>query len=198
MPQAKRNIICPLFSFQVPTTCHLKGPSNKLKEACQVADSIINRTCLSWAFWQIKRTVSLLHRVPRRLSCVQQPPRGKDNESNALNVAKWPRRCPGLTMWSRLDSYWCCPSQLPQGHWCWLWTWSRGLKYPIWRPTGLFTWLHSSGDLRIRELTFCPWNSVVTMIMQYELACGQDVTEVGTDENETGKILDYFLNLDLF
>lgn len=36
------------------------------------------------------------------------------------------------------------------------------------------------------------------MIMQYELACGQDVTEVETDENETGKILDYFLNLDLF
>lgn len=151
----KETLFAHFFSFLVPT-CHLKHPSNKLKEPCQVAHSIINQTCLSWASWQIKRTVSLLHRVLRPLSCAQQPPQGKDKEDNALNVAKWPRRGPAITMWSRLDYSCCCPSELPQGHWCWAWTWSTGLKFPIWRPTGLFTWLHSSRDLRNREVTFCP------------------------------------------
>lgn len=34
--------------------------------------------------------------------------------------------------------------------------------------------------------------------MQYKLAYVQDTTEVRTDENEIGRILDYFLKLDLF
>lgn len=36
-----------ILSFLVPTICHLKCPCNKLKEPCQVADSIINKTCVS-------------------------------------------------------------------------------------------------------------------------------------------------------
>lgn len=114
-----------VLTFLVPTTCHLKHTSNKLKEPCQVADSIINQTCLSWASWQIKRTVSLLHRIPRPLSCAQQPPQGKDKEDNALYVAEWPRRGPVITVWSKLECSCCCPSQLTQGHWCWAWMWSR-------------------------------------------------------------------------
>lgn len=38
----QKEMICPFLSFVVATTCHLKRPSNKLKEPCQAADSIIN------------------------------------------------------------------------------------------------------------------------------------------------------------
>ena len=52
--------------------------------------------------------------------------------------------------------------------------------------------------MRNRELTFCPWNSVVTMIMKYESAHAWDTAEVRTDKNEPGRILDYILKLDTF
>lgn len=84
----KETLFAHFFSFLVPT-CHLKHPSNKLKEPCQVAHSIINQTCLSWASWQIKRTVSLLHRVLRPLSCAQQPPQGKDKEDKYRENHFW-------------------------------------------------------------------------------------------------------------
>lgn len=34
--------------------------------------------------------------------------------------------------------------------------------------------------------------------MQYKLAHAQDSAEIRTDKNETGRILGYFLKLDLF
>lgn len=36
------------------------------------------------------------------------------------------------------------------------------------------------------------------MIMQYKSAHAQNATEIRTDKNETGRILDYFMKLDLF
>lgn len=43
----QRKMICPFLSFLVLALYHLKDPSNKLKEPCQIADSIINHTSVS-------------------------------------------------------------------------------------------------------------------------------------------------------
>ena len=164
MPWAKRSTICPLFSFPLSTTCHLKPPSNKLKEPWKVVGSIINQTHVSPG-------------LPGRSRGFSASSTASQGHFAMLSTWMWPGG-PGEAQW-----YPCDPSS-PGFSRAWVpamkvgWRWhSSSLTYPFWRPIGLCTQLSSSGDLWNRELTFCFWTSIVTMTMNYKLAHGQDSTE---------------------